>query len=183
MHHERQRMQLCALHAVNSVMPPAKARFTKAEFDRICLQLSPARWFNPHRAWCGTGYYDVNVIMFALQERGFEVSWFDTRRPVSELPDSASVTGFVLNRAYRGWPWLCLRDKHHWFAVRNVDGAVYNLDSKLRQPEVGHWRRPWCLGLLTPPAAQVLSSEGEFRDLARGVVSRGGHVLVVRPLR
>lgn len=129
-------MQLCALHAVNSVLPPGEPRFAKADFDAICEALSPARFFNPHRAWCGTGYYDVNVIMCALEKRGYDVSWFDSRRPVSEIPPSASVAGFILNCAYRGWAWLFLRDKRHWFAVRNADGTVYNLDSKLRRPEV-----------------------------------------------
>lgn len=43
-------------------------------------RLAPdARW-NPHRSFLGTGNYDVNVIMAALQSVGLEAIWWDKRR-------------------------------------------------------------------------------------------------------
>ena len=43
-------------------------------------RLSPGTFFNPHRSMFGTGNYDINVIMSALQSKDQEVIWFDKRR-------------------------------------------------------------------------------------------------------
>lgn len=58
----------------------AKGTFTKSELDEICVQLSPDEWINPHKSMLGLGQYDVNVIMSALQLRGYEAIWFDKRK-------------------------------------------------------------------------------------------------------
>lgn len=60
----------------------AKGTFTKSELDEICQQLSPDEWINPHKSMLGLGQYDVNVIMSALQLRGYEAIWFDKRKYV-----------------------------------------------------------------------------------------------------
>jgi josephin len=80
MYHERQSLQLCALHVVNSLWQ--RREFLKSELDEICLELAPESysWWNPHRAPLGLGNYDVNVIMAALQRRGLDTVWFDKRR-------------------------------------------------------------------------------------------------------
>ena len=39
------------------------------ELDEICLRLNPATVLNPHKSVLGTGNYDINVIMAALQSR------------------------------------------------------------------------------------------------------------------
>lgn len=57
-----------------------KGTFTKSELDSICVQLSPDDWINPHKSLLGLGQYDVNVIMSALQLRGYEAIWFDKRK-------------------------------------------------------------------------------------------------------
>ena len=79
-YHERQSLQLCALHVVNNLLQ--RREFSKSELDAICLELAPDsyRWWNPHRSPLGLGNYDVNVIMTALQRRGFDTVWFDKRR-------------------------------------------------------------------------------------------------------
>ena len=79
-YHERQSLQLCALHVVNNLMQ--QQEFSKSELDAICLELAPDSypWWNPHRSPLGLGNYDVNVIMTALQRRGFDTVWFDKRR-------------------------------------------------------------------------------------------------------
>ena len=79
-YHERQSLQLCALHVVNNLMQ--RQEFSKSELDAICLELAPDSypWWNPHRSPLGLGNYDVNVIMTALQRRGFDTVWFDKRR-------------------------------------------------------------------------------------------------------
>ena len=44
------------------------------------FRLSPASFINPHRNMFGLGNYDVNVIMAALQKKGYETIWFDKRK-------------------------------------------------------------------------------------------------------
>lgn len=46
-------------------------------------RLSPSTLVTPHKkSMLGNGNYDVNVIMAALQTRGFEAVWWDKRRYV-----------------------------------------------------------------------------------------------------
>lgn len=107
-YHERQIRELCALHALNNLFQgmracifnriyfgsfeiqdfflvsdfsiKAKGTFTKSELDEICVHLSPNEWINPHKSMLGLGQYDVNVIMSALQLKGYEAIWFDKRK-------------------------------------------------------------------------------------------------------
>ena len=80
MYHERQRRQLCALHALNNLMQVPGA-FTQKDLDKIATDLSPESYLlNPHKSFLGLGNYDVNVIMRALQWKDLETIWFDKRR-------------------------------------------------------------------------------------------------------
>ncbi|XP_023506011.1 josephin-2 isoform X2 [Equus przewalskii] len=100
------------------------------------LQLSPDSRLNPHRSLLGTGNYDVNVIMAALQGLGLAAVWWDRRRSLSQLA-LPQVLGLILNLpspVSLGLLSLPLR-RRHWVALRQVDGVYYNLDSKLRAPE------------------------------------------------
>lgn len=79
-YHERQLMQLCALHVVNNLFQK-KETFTKQDLDAICKELAPdSRFFNPHKSALGLGCYDVNVIICALAKKGLDVIWFDKRK-------------------------------------------------------------------------------------------------------
>ncbi|KAH7948736.1 hypothetical protein HPB49_001431 [Dermacentor silvarum] len=80
-YHERQVKELCALHALNNLFQDGQA-FTKGSLDDICHSLSPDHLVNPHKSMLGLGNYDVNVIMSALQLRGYEAIWFDKRKCV-----------------------------------------------------------------------------------------------------
>ncbi|TKS82163.1 Josephin-2 [Collichthys lucidus] len=126
--HEKQRLELCAIHALNNVLQ--ERVFTKETADDICKRLAPQCVVNPHRSMLGTGNYDVNVIMAALQSRELAAVW-----SVESLCMS-KVQGFILNvpsRVSLGIVSLPLR-RRHWLAVRQVDGQYYNLDSKLKSP-------------------------------------------------
>ena len=70
--------ELCALHALNNVLQ--RREFSEKQLDAICDQLAPGSWLNPHRSLLGTGNFDVNVLMTALQLRGRDARWFDRRR-------------------------------------------------------------------------------------------------------
>ncbi|XP_058245749.1 josephin-2 isoform X1 [Hemibagrus wyckioides] len=132
--HEKQRLELCAIHALNNVLQ--ERVFTKEAADDICKRsLAPQCVVNPHRSVLGTGNYDVNVIMAALQSRELAAVWWDKRRSVQSLC-LEKVQGFILNvpsRVSLGIVSLPLR-RRHWLAVRQVNGQYYNLDSKLKSP-------------------------------------------------
>jgi josephin len=48
--HERQSLQLCALHVLNNLLQ--EQVFSKSDLDSICLELAPGSfsWWNPHRS-------------------------------------------------------------------------------------------------------------------------------------
>ena len=82
---EKQRWLLCALHTLNNLLQDAQA-FSKSDLDGICESLASTttagcRCFgNPHRSLLGLGDYDVNVLMYALQQKGLAAIWFDRRK-------------------------------------------------------------------------------------------------------
>ena len=82
------------------------------------------------------GNYDVNVLMAALQTKGYEAVWWDKRRDVDAIA-LTNITGFIMNLpSSLCWGPLKLPLKRqHWICVREVGGAYYNLDSKLKMPE------------------------------------------------
>ncbi|XP_076645271.1 josephin domain containing isoform X1 [Halictus rubicundus] len=134
-YHERQVKELCALHALNNLFQ--ERGFSKQELDKICYNLSPDVWINPHKSLLGLGNYDINVIMAALQQKGREAVWFDKRRdPTCLCLDN--IEGFILNvpTEYKlGFVLLPLK-RRHWIAVKKIHGAFYNLDSKLDSPQL-----------------------------------------------
>ena len=75
---ERQSLSRCAVHTLNNLLQ-CRA-FTPAALDALCRELTPNAFINPHKSLWGVGNYDVNVIMRALQTKGFTVNWFDRRK-------------------------------------------------------------------------------------------------------
>ncbi|XP_072277192.1 josephin-1 [Pyxicephalus adspersus] len=135
-YHEKQRRELCALHALNNVFQDAGA-FTRDALQEIFQRLSPNTLVTPHKKnMLGNGNYDVNVIMAALQTKGYEAVWWDKRRDVG-LISLSNVTGFIMNLpSSLSWGPLKLPLKRqHWICVREVCGTYFNLDSKLKRPE------------------------------------------------
>ncbi|XP_078450983.1 josephin-1 [Lampetra planeri] len=135
LYHERQRRELCALHALNNVFQDGDA-FTKEQLDEICQRLSPDSMLNPHKSMLGTGNYDVNVIMAALQTKACEAVWWDKRRDVDSIA-FGNVVGLILNipSSMRWGPLQLPLKRKHWIGVRQVAGVYYNLDSKLKAPQ------------------------------------------------
>nr|XP_033815736.1 josephin-2 [Geotrypetes seraphini]XP_033815737.1 josephin-2 [Geotrypetes seraphini]XP_033815738.1 josephin-2 [Geotrypetes seraphini] len=134
-YHERQRLELCAIHALNNVLQ--EKHFSQEAADDICKRLAPDSRWNPHRSVLGTGNYDVNVIMTALQSLDFATIWWDKRRSLEQL-ELCNIHGFIVNipsRVSLGLLSLPFR-RRHWIAVRKINGLYYNLDSKLKVPLV-----------------------------------------------
>lgn len=130
LYHETQSLQFCGLHAVNNLLQSSV--YTKKDFDKICYELTPSSWFNPHRSLFGTGNYDVNVIMRSLYNLGYTVKWFDRRRDIASV-DFDSVFGLIVN--FIANQCCNLRNSKHWISIRKIDGTYYNLDSGLQSPE------------------------------------------------
>ena len=87
----------------------------------------------------GLGNYDVNVLMKALQSKGYEAEWFDKRkdpRSIDLVNDSEQLVGFIMNvpSEYKlGFVSLPLQ-RRHWISIRRVGSAFFSFDSKLKDP-------------------------------------------------
>lgn len=135
-YHERQSLQLCALHALNNLFQDGRA-FSRTQLDEICSRLSPDNLINPHKSLLGLGNYDINVIMAALESKNHAAVWFDKRKDVDIL-DLDQIYGFVLNIP-TDYEWGFIRiplKRRHWTCVKAIQGLYYNLDSKLEYPEL-----------------------------------------------
>lgn len=121
------------MHAVNNLLQ--RRAFTVSDFNTICYQLTPDAMINPHKNMFGLGFFDVNVLIMALQAHDLDVVWHDLRIPVESLNVTAYF-GFLLNlKANR---WFFPGHSHHWVAVRRVGDCFFNMDSKLQEPEPLH---------------------------------------------
>ncbi|KAK6638351.1 hypothetical protein RUM44_008780 [Polyplax serrata] len=134
-YHEKQVKELCALHALNNLFQ--NKTYDKKELDGICETLAPNSWFNPHKSVLGLGNYDINVILIALQSRGYEGIWFDKRKDPQTI-NLSKVVGFILNTPsdYKFSIITIRLHRRHWIAIREIDGQYYNLDSKNDVPQV-----------------------------------------------
>lgn len=153
-YHERQSKELCALHALNNIFQIPN-EFSQTELDALCFSLSPEHWINPHKSVLGLGNYDVNVVTAALHSRDCDIVWFDKRKDPNII-NLEVVKGFILNLPsdYKiGWLTLPLKRKH-WVALKYIQGAFYNLDSKLKAPE-------------------RIGSADQFMDFLRGELGAG----------
>jgi hypothetical protein len=135
-YHERQRLALCGVHAVNNLLQ--KERFRKSDFDETCQKLSPRIIFNPHRSIFGIGDYDVNVVTMLLQEEGLTVSWHDRRTllELKDLEDDPQMVGVLWNVQSTSL-WGRIMRGRHWIALLLRRGGQWiNLDSTLSEPQV-----------------------------------------------
>lgn len=124
-YHEKQRLQFCLIHTVNNILQ--KNEFTAAKMDEICYEFNESKWFNPHKSWIGTGNYDANILMAALQKHDLKVMWFDKRTPVEKV-HLENVKALVFNIPSR--TLLTLYRGRHWFAVMEKHGKLVGESSK-----------------------------------------------------
>lgn len=129
LYHEKQQMQLCLMHTLNTLLQ--RNEFKKVDLDCIAENLHSSRWFNRHRSIFGCGNYDINVLVAALETRNLVVKWFDSRRSTACL-DFSKIFGFIFNVTSHGF--LPFRRGHHWFTVRQIGVRFFNFDSKLNEP-------------------------------------------------
>ncbi|KAI4306635.1 hypothetical protein L6164_029896 [Bauhinia variegata] len=169
-YHERQRLQYCLLHSLNSLFQQ-KDTFTRARLNAIAEELllkdsNRETWtplslvLKPHHNVL-TGNYDVNVLIAALEEKGKNVVWHDRRNGASSIDIDAPgdvLMGIMLNVPVKRF--LGLWRNGHWVTLRKIDGVWYNLDSDLSAPE---------------PFKHV----NEVREFLDSVIGQGGEILLV----
>ncbi|XP_078174534.1 JOSEPHIN-like protein [Carex rostrata] len=142
-YHERQRLQLCLLHALNNLFQQKDA-FTRPRLNALAEHLfleDPQRkrqimpsLFTPHHNVL-SGNYDVNVLLAALDgPPKKKVLWHDRRTPAATIDlASPDLMGIMLNTTIsrlRGF-WT----SRHWLTLKNIRGVWYNLDSHLSAPQ------------------------------------------------
>ncbi|KAK2376386.1 josephin protein [Trifolium repens] len=146
-YHERQRLQFCLLHTLNSLFQPKDA-FTRANLNAISEKLAldddssnNDSWtpfsilFKPHHNAL-IGNYDINVLIAALEEKGKTVVWHDRRNGGSSIDLDAPedvLMGVVINVLVKRFAGIW--KSRHWITLRKIDGVWYNLDSDLSMPE------------------------------------------------
>lgn len=140
LYHERQRLQLCGLHALNSLFQ--KRVFTKQALDSIVHQYDKSVFFNEYSSFV-TGNYDLRIMIEALNSQGYILRAIDP----SESLDTFSYKdcfGLLLNITVGRpiidhIPILCSLGKpgRHWLSIKSLDGEqYYNFDSKLSHPKL-----------------------------------------------
>jgi josephin len=132
LYHERQKLALCAVHAVNNLLQ--RPRFSKADFDHVCEELSDNRWTNPHRSILPIGNFDVNVVSLLLQQEFLTVTWHDQRTDF-KLEEKANLLGILWNVPSTSL-WGRMTRGRHWIALSFQDERKewMNLDSGLSVP-------------------------------------------------
>eukprot|EP01095_Lingulamoeba_sp_RSL-Kostka_P010574 TRINITY_DN3844_c0_g1_i2.p1 TRINITY_DN3844_c0_g1~~TRINITY_DN3844_c0_g1_i2.p1 ORF type:complete len:315 (-),score=88.45 TRINITY_DN3844_c0_g1_i2:102-1046(-) len=130
MFHETQTLQLCAVHSVNNLFQ--KKLYKKSDFDEMCYNLSK-KWINPHKSIWGTGNYDVNIIITAIQLQQHKVVWFDKRKGVEGI-DFVNTVGMIINQT--GSTFFGLKQTKHWFTISKINNNFYNSDSNLKKPKL-----------------------------------------------
>ncbi|XP_074289902.1 josephin-like protein [Silene latifolia] len=169
-YHERQRLQLCLLHALNNLFQEKDA-FSRAVLDEIAEKLilddpTSEKWtpisvvFKPHHNLI-TGNYDVNVLIAALERRGKTMVWHDKRNGTGSIDLDGSengLMGVLLNVSVRRYGGLW--KGRHWVALRKIDGVWYNLDSDLKSP-------------------QLFKNVDDVRVFLDDVILAGGEILLV----
>jgi len=129
---------LCAVHCLNNLFQK-KGEFSKEILDRICSNLAPEEYINPHKSVLGLGNYDVNAIMVALEFKSMQLVWFDKRKEITASSlELSRAFGFILNIPSDfqfGFITLPITSRH-WICIRKMDdNNYYNLDSKLDWPK------------------------------------------------
>lgn len=135
---ERQVLQRCAVHAANNLLQ--RRAFSHDDFSAIADMLTPPAFFglwSLHRAPLSLGNFDANVLLRALcgEGSGRDFRWLDVRcaralLAPARFPHGAALLGFLANRPTGG---LLVRSRH-WFAVREIDGAWWELNSSQPAP-------------------------------------------------
>ncbi|UJR15711.1 hypothetical protein I4U23_002646 [Adineta vaga] len=139
-YHERQKLQLCALHSLNNLFQ--KHHFNKQTLDSIVHEYDQSWCWNEYSTLF-TGNYDLTIILDALKREGYTLRAIDINESFDtfDFKDSFGLLlNITLDRAFfdrlplvRSWT----KPARHWLTIKSLDGEnFYNLDSKLSRPQL-----------------------------------------------
>lgn len=138
LYHERQRLQLCALHSLNNLFQTPK--FTKSKLDEIVHKYDKSWCWNEYST-VFTGNYDLTILIDALDGEGYCLRAIDRDEPLDQFPYEDAF-GLLLNSPLRR-PFLeripivrsLSKPGRHWFTIKNLHGTFYNCDSNYTRPD------------------------------------------------
>lgn len=140
LYHERQKLQLCALHSLNSLFQ--QDRFKKKDLDSIVNKYDKSWCWNEYSS-AFTGNYDLTIILDALEVYGYTLRAIDPSEPFEKV-NFKDCFGLLLNvplerQFFDNIPLVRKFTKpgRHWLAIKSIDHEnYYNFDSKLSHPQL-----------------------------------------------
>lgn len=140
LYHERQRLQLCALHSLNSLFQ--RQLFTKKSLDDIVAEFDKSWCWNEYSTFI-TGNYDLTIILEALKRQDYTLRAIDPSEPLEIFPFE-DCFGLLLNiplktSYFDRLPVIRSFSKpgRHWLSITRANGERYfNFDSKNAKPEL-----------------------------------------------
>ncbi|KII66549.1 Josephin-2 [Thelohanellus kitauei] len=165
-YHEKQSKYNCAIHALNNIFQ--RKEFDMEEIEKLADILK--REHNIISKIPMVGYYDINLIEYALKTRGCETKWLRNTeylvlmfREYMLCVPFARCKGLIVNSIVNSWysslsklvGWI----PRHWLAIANVDGEFYDLDSNYNCPvHVGNRDKlvSYLMGIMEEPDNRVI---------------------------
>lgn len=140
LYHERQKLQLCALHSLNSLFQ--EQRFTKKNLDDIVAGYDKSWCWNEYSTFV-TGNYDLTIILEALRRDHYTLRAIDNKESFDEFQFKACL-GLLLNIPLKSSLFDRLpvirsltKPGRHWLTIKRVgDELYYDFDSKHAQPQL-----------------------------------------------
>lgn len=140
LYHERQRLQLCALHSLNSLFQ--EKLFTKKSLDDIVAKFDKSWCWNEYSTFL-TGNYDLTIILEALKEHGYTLRAIDPTDDLESFPFD-DCYGLLLNIPLKGSYFDRLpvirsfsKPGRHWLSIKRIgEKRYFNFDSKNTKPEL-----------------------------------------------
>jgi len=140
LYHERQKLQLCALHSLNNLFQ--KNLFNKKMLDSIVHGYDKSWCWNEYSTLF-TGNYDLTIILEALKRRGYTLRAIDINESFDRF-NYKDCFGLLLNIPlerpfFDRLPLIRSFTKpgRHWLTIKSVDKEQYfNFDSKFSQPKL-----------------------------------------------
>ncbi|CAF2372355.1 unnamed protein product [Rotaria sp. Silwood2] len=140
LYHEKQRLQLCGLHSLNSLFQ--RKLFNKETLDSIVHEYDKSLFWNEYSTFY-TGNYDLRIIVEALKLQGYIIRIIDSTESFETI-NFKDCFGLLLNISVER-PFFdrlpvvrsLTKPGRHWLTIKSIDGEhYYNFDSKLSQPKL-----------------------------------------------
>eukprot|EP00924_Labyrinthula_sp_SR-Ha-C_P004471 maker-scaffold_1-snap-gene-1.34-mRNA-1 protein AED:0.00 eAED:0.00 QI:388/1/1/1/0.5/0.33/3/561/364 len=117
-YHERQRQNLCGLHAVNNLLQ--KPEFTQMKLNQIGADIFRQFQFSRNEEFDSSGNYSINVIQEALRRHNIELVHINAGDLQGGMTEN--YVAFLLHYG------------NHWFVIRKIGSKFWNLNSFFKHP-------------------------------------------------